>query len=499
MRYYLVICIVSCVCLNADAFALDGSEVLENLRLCDAIYEAGFTASGTWKHEDRLCALVPVDVQRAWRFTFDAGRCGYLKEVLEYDKPKFQEPVGRRGSLTEDGWLVLSIRTRQWGYWGDTLSGNHYGDTVIKVSSANEIVEIGEMHNSSLFGPNDAGPNVPKRTVLWSLGRLFSKRIDEITQVEKSDDGLITVSALGRKGEGQPGRWELEIEPAAAWIVRKARYYPDSKPDLINCEMTNSGTVRTGPYCIPRKALFNYFGPLEGGNLKPNELIFDPVIEQFDKKLYSDAEQAVTINRPPKLTIHDYRVSPPFVYQPDELSEFERKRLQWLEKKEGGMTKWGSDKWMKSPEYYQRLETPKLAEECFSDPLFGFEMTIYNDPMDGYLSLETFHNGFAELFRREDMWKGILHACDFLSSKINTDSDLRTIVRVSNNFMAFDLLYRLSPLKSRSRAEREYSSRPTCRFSGDTGSIWMTMILQHSAPVALPVSSASHAVSPGSH
>jgi len=123
------------------------------------------------------------------------------------------------------------------------------------------------------------------------------------------------------------------------------------------------------------------------------------------------------------------------------------KRLRWLDMKKRGVTKWGSDRWMKEPSYYKELETPELAEECFSRATFGFEMTIYDDPMLGYCSLEVFHNGFAELFKREDMWKGILHVYDFLSLKLNPKSDLRTIVRVSNHFNAFERMYRIPSFK----------------------------------------------------
>jgi len=307
-----------------DALAQDGSAVLDKIKRYDSIYEAGFSVSGTRKGQDFVIPFQFVEVRRNWRFTFESGRCGYLMEIIEYEEPKFQKPERDRGSLNADGWLLVSIRTRQWGYWGEDLSGNHYEDTVMKISPENEVVEIGKMYNVSLFGPKDAGPNVPKRAVLWSLGRFYSRIIDEITFVTESTNGRITVSALGRKGDGEPGRWELEIEPAAAWMVREARFYSDAKPDVINCEMQNSGTTWSGSYCIPQNALFNYMGPIEGGaanvdKLAAYELTFDPVIEQFDEKLYDGAKQAVTKDRPPELTIHDYRVFPPFIFQPDEI------------------------------------------------------------------------------------------------------------------------------------------------------------------------------------
>ena len=325
VRYYVAICMAVCLCLDVNALAQDELEVLRNLKNYDSIYQSGFTVSGTRKCPEHLIlGQLTIDVERKWRLAFEGDRCGYLMEMLEYEKPKFQEPEGDRGPfLDEDGWLLLPLRKRQWGYWGADVSGNNYEDTTMKISPENEVVEIGKMHNSLLFGPRDAGPNAPKRAILWSSGRFLSQVIDEVTLVTKSASGRIAVSALGRKGEGHPGRWELEIEPAAAWMVREARFYSDARPNVIDCEMQNSGTIWSGPYCTPSNALFNYGGPIKGATLRGDveELTFDPVIEQFDEKLYEGAKQAVTEDRPPKLTIHDFRVSPPFIFQPDELSD----------------------------------------------------------------------------------------------------------------------------------------------------------------------------------
>ena len=118
-----------------------------------------------------------------------------------------------------------------------------------------------------------------------------------------------------------------------------------------------------------------------------------------------------------------------------------------LELKRSGKTFWGSDAWMKSPEYYASLPTIKLAEECFARSVFGNEMSIYNDPRFGLQRLRIMHNGFAELFKREDMWKGILAAYDHMSSRITPESDLMTIITASANFDAMDVLYQFPPLK----------------------------------------------------
>ena len=354
-RHYMSICMISLICLDTYALAQDAATVLENLKRYDSIYEAGFTASGTQKGQDklRLRPLRLIEVKRKWKLAFDSGRCGYSMEILEYEKPKFEKTKGGKGynpiaeggkgynpiakggkgynpiaeggkgyNPIADGSQVLSIATRDWGYWGADCSGEFVEDTIMKVSPANEIEEVGKGHNSTLYGPKDAGPNIPKRTILWSLGRFYSGLLDEITDVRQSASGRITVSALGKRDAVAPGRWELEIEPAAAWMVREARHYGDANPKVIDCEMKNSGTAWSGAYCIPQEALFNYLGPISGGKgildlILTSELTFDPVIGKFDEELYDSAKQAVTKDRPSNLTIFDYRVSPPLIFEPD--------------------------------------------------------------------------------------------------------------------------------------------------------------------------------------
>jgi len=122
-------------------------------------------------------------------------------------------------------------------------------------------------------------------------------------------------------------------------------------------------------------------------------------------------------------------------------------RTEWLNLKKSGYTRWGSENWMKDPDYYKSLNTSELVEECFSRAIFKNETSIYNEPFFGLESLRIFHNGFAELFRREDLWKGILHLYEHLSSKLTREADLMQIVTVSGHFDELRKLYILSPLK----------------------------------------------------
>ena len=118
----------------------------------------------------------------------------------------------------------MVVRTRQWGYGGNDVAGAYYQDTNFRVTAKNETTETGKGPMVVLYGPRDRHAAVGVYYYMWALGRMFSKELDKVTRVEKSKDGLIVVSARGKNAVWQNnGRWELEIEPNAAWMVARER------------------------------------------------------------------------------------------------------------------------------------------------------------------------------------------------------------------------------------------------------------------------------------
>lgn len=287
--------------------------VLEKLKDFDSIFESGFTVSGTWRHQDvyRVRARLRHNVTRRWTLTFDGNRVGYRLNVTDYEKPAYRKELAE----DPDAMMGFDVRTRQWGYWGSDLLGHHYEDTGVRVTPSGDVIEGEKTFRSSLYGTTDDSPSPFKRTVLWSLGRFFSKHIDQVTRVEQLPEGRLAVSALGKMSDRDRGRWELEIEPAAAWMVRKARFYWDRHPDEVGCEMTNHGTTWSGSHCIPEQAACNYFGPIEGP--ETDRFTFEPAVTPFDEKLYDEVRKAVCQNQHPDLTVNDHRVSPLQVYEPN--------------------------------------------------------------------------------------------------------------------------------------------------------------------------------------
>jgi hypothetical protein len=120
-----------------------------------------------------------------------------------------------------------------------------------------------------------------------------------------------------------------------------------------------------------------------------------------------------------------------------------------------GRLPWGAEEWMKDESYYRELETTKLAEECFSRSIFMWELGLFDldvrvglvDPHKGWTRLKIMHNGFRELARREDMWKGILHIYDYLGARLLTAEDLITLVEAVGTLARLCDLYQIDEFK----------------------------------------------------
>jgi len=131
------------------------------------------------------------------------------------------------------------------------------------------------------------------------------------------------------------------------------------------------------------------------------------------------------------------------------------KILEWQNLRKNGTKLWGSQKWMKEPSYYKSLNTIELAEECFSRQIFANEMAIFDNPRFAFERLKIFHNGFAELFGRKNMWEGILHVYEYLLLKIDPKSQLKEIVDASDQFLSLSKLYEIDRFKEQVKNGRE--------------------------------------------
>lgn len=316
-------------------------DVLEQLKTFDSTFESGFSISGVQSKKDYAAYRqnIRFDAKRKWQFTLSGDRIGYELVVESYtppprylknlnEKPAQESPdkefielkngIRVFGGLKVDGVVpkhIFTVKTRQWGYWGSDLSGMHDETTHVVISHDGKLTEAKKKSfNSLVFGPRDEGPNLIKDQFLLGLGRFYSKKIDQILEVKKVDDEKLFVVAKGKKSEQFLGRWELLIDPNAAWMVQGAKFFWVRRPDRVMFEMKNSGVVWSGSHCIPSKTSVNYSGAL--GEEDTVEIVLDPKVEGFNDELYESAKRAVALNKTPALTLFDHRVSPPVVSEP---------------------------------------------------------------------------------------------------------------------------------------------------------------------------------------
>jgi hypothetical protein len=123
-------------------------------------------------------------------------------------------------------------------------------------------------------------------------------------------------------------------------------------------------------------------------------------------------------------------------------------------KQAGGGPRWARVHQFQPPAYYAALDTTALTDECFAGGLFGTVMSLY-PPEGGLENLRIFHNGFAELLQRPDMWKGILQLYDKLGAKIDPQAEPRQIVEASLQLDEMRKLYGLLPLKAQAKGKED--------------------------------------------
>lgn len=291
---------------------LPEEEVLQNMQAFDALFESGATVSGSF-HTRQMANSRPrrtVEVKLDFKLTFDADRLGYEITASDHETPPYSAE-----HANAEGIDIFQVKTKLWGYWGADVSGTHNVVTYYHISANGDVKDNGTTSDSLVFGPNDAGPNKLKWIFLWSLGRKLASQIDKVETVEKLSDGEIKVTALGHKGPGRSGKLQLQIDSAAGWMVRRAEMYDDQIPDSKILDMKCEGTKWIGAFCIPTEAEINFIGPI--GDEQTHYLKFTKVDEGFDEKLYQRCSDVVVRNQEPALTVHDLRVVPPTMSQPN--------------------------------------------------------------------------------------------------------------------------------------------------------------------------------------
>ena len=89
------------------------------------------------------------------------------------------------------------------------------------------------MGSLTLHGPNPLTYLDYLDLPLLLVGRGYAKHIASISSVEALAGGRLSVKAAGKPFYARDTKWELVVEPAAAYLVRSATYYVDDSDRSI--------------------------------------------------------------------------------------------------------------------------------------------------------------------------------------------------------------------------------------------------------------------------
>ena len=263
-----------------------GDEILKRLRDFDSVYLSGFTISGT----------SPGPFKKKWKITTSDGRIAYEEEVVEVLALK------NKGQF---------VPLRRVCFVGPKAHAQY--DFVGRVHEVGELPPWPENSPGlatagclDIAVPEAPTYKLPIKKVLWSLGRGYSEHITAITNVKPRDDGLLLVTAEGTDVSNRPGaRWEMVIDPKAAYMVRQAELYRGAEQTAF-LSIVNSGTKWVGARCVPERTQLK--APFEGTRAFEHQ--HETASDRTDQEFLRHAE--LTMNRPYLVhtDVHDHRMSP---------------------------------------------------------------------------------------------------------------------------------------------------------------------------------------------
>ena len=127
--------------------------------------------------------------------------------------------------------------------------------------------------------------------------------------------------------------------------------------------------------------------------------------------------------------------------------ELKKIKLKYIDMKNRGEISL-PEECVKPPSYFQGMDTESLAKECFSSGLFAAEMLAFAGKEEvAFIRLEIMHNGFAELFNRPDMWKGVLAVYEMLISNLDPQGEKNDVFSSALFLHALKQLYFFNPFK----------------------------------------------------
>jgi hypothetical protein len=294
---------------RAEQAMPDGAELLRTMRAFDEVMRKNFTCEGT-EVGKFSSGVGPITMK--WELTCgDPGIAMVFKRTepaeISYEQAKAEGHGADSDPLSD---LSVGVLTEHSLFFGKEYSSQHRVDTVFRVSPDSTARELSKAHVVQLRHPDAPEMTLPILKAFWGLGRMYTQHLDEITAVAKDESGLLHVTAGGHVDKGNLGTWQLIVDPAAAYLVRKASYVPAGSEELL-FETENEGVKWSGGVCVAASASWRQTFPEPSS--APHQLVFNNAAPEVRQSLLLEAENSMKEPYPPNTIFMDDRAVPPIV------------------------------------------------------------------------------------------------------------------------------------------------------------------------------------------
>jgi len=347
-----VLVLVATACCAADLDERSG--VLEKLRAFDAVYSNGLTFRGTVRAAAGSHAVFPP-IAMSMEFTVGGSFQGIVLKAMDDVGQVTADNLARakrRIELAKDGsgFIVDGIRTSTIGletaravYFDSTKAADMQCSARYGRGPDGNLQKSGDVYLGNVTPPDAPDLTLQYKKIMWSSGRGVSSYIDQVIGVDKSPEGRLLVQAEGFESQVNPGKWELEIEPTADYMIRKGRF-TRLKGD-VNFEFTNQGVRKAEGLLCPASAKWTQY---LGSEESVTEIRYDEASLSLDKDILAKARAAVEDRSRPNTMVLDRMGGKPIAMHVDAKGrlQMDDSRGNREEAVESFVSSWPTRKWV---------------------------------------------------------------------------------------------------------------------------------------------------------
>jgi len=307
----------------------EGVALLQKLRSFDAVYMAALTYRGTDSQPASVAvsrrassaSLVPTPVQWSLSRAGDVVAVAQqVKPVLKYVAPEPGKEHKPRGDLGpgevtyEADKMVVLVRNKTVTLYDHDRAAQLLTDTYYAVLPDNTVQEEGATGILSFTKPDSRELCLPVEQAMWVAGRGYSPFLRKVLDVKTLAGGRLALKADGFVEPGDRGYWELEVEPAASYMVRAARYFSEGATSPF-LDIANSGLGVEENCHYPKQGTFKLS---LAGLGQAHEVSFESARLKTDDALLAAARETFGESYPPNCVVSDYRTEPATSFTTDE-------------------------------------------------------------------------------------------------------------------------------------------------------------------------------------